>query len=185
MLILVAALAENNAIGKENDLPWYLPEDLKHFKKITSGKTVLMGRKTFESIVARLGKPLPNRTNIVITRQQNYTPGHPERSEGSRDSLPAGRQVRYVPQNDGWDSVEVYPSVEDAVKAHPDEDIYGIGGGQIFDQTICDAGRMYLTHVHQNVEGADAFFPEIKTDEWRETEREDHEGYSFVTYERA
>ena len=158
MLILVAAVAKNNAIGKSNDLPWYLPEDLKHFKEITKGKTVLMGRKTFESIMARLGKPLPNRLNIVITRQPDY-------------EVPEG--------------VEVYQNIEKAVAAHVGEDIYVIGGGEIYRQTVGMASRMYLTLIDKEVEGADAFFPEISGDQWREAEREDHEEYSFVTYEKV
>ena len=105
MLSLIAAIAQNNCIGKNNKLPWHLPEDLKHFKKITAGKTVLMGRKTYESIVGYLGKPLPKRKNLVITRNTNYP----------------------VP-----DQVFVYNSIEKALQDNIDEEIFIIGGAGIY-----------------------------------------------------
>ena len=105
MIALIAAVANNNVIGKQNELPWYLPEDLKRFKQLTTGQVVIMGRKTYESILARLGKPLPNRTSIVITHQTGYT----------------------VAQG-----VEVSPSIAEALQSHNNEDRYIIGGEQIF-----------------------------------------------------
>lgn len=149
---LIAAVAKNGVIGKDNDLPWRIPEDWKYFKKMTTGKTILMGRKTFES----LGQPLPNRKHLVITRQSDY----------------------HVPEG-----VEVYTSIEDALIAHPLEDIMVIGGGEIYKQTIEQADILYITHVNRDVSG-DTFFPTIDRNVWQETAQENHEGFSFVTYKR-
>lgn len=155
-LSLIAAIAENNCIGKNNTLPWHIPEDLKHFKEVTRGKTVLMGRKTWESLPERF-RPLPDRLNIVITRQSPYT-------------VPAG--------------VEVYASPEEAVAARPLEEIMVIGGAEMYRQTIDQADTLYITHVKQSVEG-DAFFPVIDPAVWKEAECEDHDGFSFVTYKHV
>lgn len=157
MIILgPVAVAKNSVIGGDNDLPWYLPEDLRHFKKITMGQTVLMGRKTFESIIKRLNKPLPDRKNAVVTRQKDFT-------------APKG--------------VLVFHSLEEAFKALSAEDVYIIGGAQIFAQTLPLAEKMYITKVHQDYPG-DAFFPKVDFSRWKLLEQEDHEGYSFTVYRR-
>ncbi len=155
MLTLIAAIAQNNCIGKKNALPWYLPEDLKRFKKLTTGHTVLMGRKTWESIPAQ-HRPLPKRINIVITRQADYP-------------LPEG--------------VLRYGSIAEAIAAHPNQTIFVIGGAEIYNQTIAHADTLEITEIHRIVDG-DAFFPAIDPAHWKETAREDHPEYSFVTYER-
>ena len=154
MISLIAAVAKNNVIGAKNDLPWYLPEDLKHFKELTTGKTVLMGRKTFESIMKRLGKPLPNRINVVITRDTTYR----------------------VP-----DGVCLHHTIDKALAHHSNEDIMVIGGGEIFRQTINRAERLYITQVDQIIEG-DVYFPLIDPNAWEEIERKNHAGFSFVNY---
>ncbi|RZK67063.1 MAG: dihydrofolate reductase, partial [Pedobacter sp.] len=129
MVSMVVAIAENNAIGKDNELLWHLPTDLKHFKAITNGHTIIMGRKTFESIK----KPLPNRRNIVITRNE--------------DLHIAG--------------AEVVNSVEGALKlAEGDGEVYIVGGAEIYRMAMNLTDRIYLTVVHQSFEG-DAYFPEI------------------------
>ena len=158
IVTIVVAIAENNAIGKNNQLLWYLPADLKHFKNITTGHTVIMGRKTYESV----GKPLPNRRNIIITRQDITIEG-----------------------------CEVVKSIEDALALCADEDeVFIVGGAEIYRQSMHLTNRIYLTVVHQKFD-ADSFFPEIHYDEWLETEQEDHEPdeknklpYSFITLER-
>jgi dihydrofolate reductase len=155
---IVVAIAQNNAIGKNNQLLWHLPADLKHFKQITSGHTVIMGRKTYDSI----GKPLPNRRNIVITRQ-------PLRLEGC----------------------EVASSLNEALELCKEEaETFLIGGAQIYEQALLITHRIYLTEVHQEFE-ADTFFPVIKPADWKETTRENFEpneknpfSYSFITLER-
>lgn len=131
---MIAAVAENNALGKDNELVWHLPNDFKRFKELTSGHYIIMGRKTFESFP----KPLPNRTHIVITRQQNYQP----------------------------DGCIVVNSIENAIKACPEnETIYIIGGGEIYNQALAFSDTIEITKVHGKFE-ADAFFPEIKAEEW-------------------
>ena len=157
MISLIAAVAKNGVIGNKNDLLWYLPEDLKHFKDVTAGKTVIMGRKTFESIFARIKKPLPNRTNVVITRQTDI-------------KLPEG--------------VKVCSTIEDALRSYGGADIFIIGGGEIYKQTIDKADKLYITHVDGDYTG-DALFPAIDPKKWHLASEEKHEGYSFVLYTRA
>lgn len=156
MLSLIFAASKNNCIGNNGKLPWHLPEDMKRFRQLTMGKTVLMGRKTWESLPIKF-RPLPGRNNVVVTRQANYT-------------VPAG--------------VHLHSSIESALAHHTDEDIVVIGGAEIYNQTINRADTLYVTHVDQIVEG-DAFCPSIDPKQWKETERENHDGFSFVTYKRA
>lgn len=156
MIALVAAISENNCIGKNGTLPWYIPEDMKHFRTLTDGKTVLMGRKTWESIPEKY-QPLPNRKNIVITRNKTF-------------STPNG--------------VVLYHSLEDALE-HEAGDIMIIGGGELYTQSITHADTLYITHVRDFIEDGTAFFPHIDPAIWKETERENHEHFSFVTYKKV
>jgi len=159
MIIIIAAIARNNALGKDNQLIWHLPADLKRFKRITSGHHVIMGRKTYES----LGKPLPNRTNIIISRNKDYTA--------------KGCLVRN--------------SLEEAIEsAKEDPSPFILGGAEIYKQAIEIADVLDLTFVHHDFE-ADAFFPEIDPEIWEEISHEDFKAdeknkydYSFVTYKR-
>ncbi|MDI5831868.1 type 3 dihydrofolate reductase [Shewanella xiamenensis] len=138
LIAMIAAMANNRVIGKDNKMPWHLPEDLRHFKAMTLGKPVVMGRKTFESI----GRPLPGRHNIVISRQA--------------DLLIEG--------------VTCVTSFEAAKEAAGDcEELVVIGGGQLYQQLLPQADRLYLTQINLDVEG-DTFFPAWKNDEWQETE---------------
>ena len=152
---LVAAISKNNCIGKDNDLPWHIPEDMKRMRELTLNKVLIMGRNTWESIPENR-RPLPKRTNVVITRNKDY-------------KVPAG--------------VETYQSIPDAIAAHQGEDIVSFGGTSIFEGMIGLADTLEITHVDQIVDG-DAFFPEIDPDVWKEVWREDHEGFSFVTYKK-
>jgi dihydrofolate reductase len=134
MIILIAAVAENNALGKNNDLLWHLPKDFKRFKEITSGHTIIMGRKTFESFP----KPLPNRTHIIVTRQKDY------KREGCI----------------------VVKDLENALALCPvADDIFVIGGGEIYAQSIHLADQLDITKVHYSFE-ADVYFPEIDLEIW-------------------
>jgi dihydrofolate reductase len=154
-LSLIAAVAQNGVIGSHNDLPWYIPEDLKHFKKETVGKIVLMGKNTFDSVMDRIKKPLPDRTNVVITRQMDW-------------QAPEG--------------VFVYHSIEEALDALKDKDeVMVAGGGQIFNQLIDKADKLILTEVHKEVDG-DVLFPKVDKTIWKETAREDFPEFSFVEY---
>ena len=137
MIILIAAVAENNALGKNNDLLWHLPKDFKRFKEITSGHHIIMGRKTFESFP----KPLPNRTHIIITRQKEYF----------------------------CDGCIVVQDLEKAIALCPkNEDIFVIGGGEIYSQSIDLADQLDITRVHHSFE-ADVYFPEIDPEIWELT----------------
>lgn len=142
MTILIAAVAENNALGKNNDLLWHLPDDFKRFKEVTSGHFIVMGRKTFESFP----KPLPNRTHIIITRQKDF------KHEGCI----------------------VVSDVEKAIAACPkNEDIYIIGGGEIYTQSIHFADQLDITRVHYSFD-ADVYFPEINPEIWELTSETFH-----------
>ena len=160
MLTIIAAVAKNNALGKNNDLIWHLPADLKRFKKVTFGHHVIMGRKTFES----LGKPLPNRTTIIISRNKDY-------------------QV---------EGCIVVNSLEEAIQAaKEDSNPFILGGGEIYKQALKYADILDLTLVHHSFEDADTFFPLFDTNLWEEISRQDFKAdekhkfdYSFVTYKK-
>lgn len=164
---LVVAAADNRCIGIDNKLPWHLPEDLKFFKRVTMGKPIIMGRKTFESI----GKPLPGRTNIVITRQGDNYKSVAVKTAASLDE--ALRIAEGVAVADGKDEVMV------------------IGGAGIYALCLPRADRLYYTKVHAQVKG-DAFFPEVNWREWKVTSQEVHKAsgnnpydYSFFLYEKC
>jgi len=132
---IIVAIAENGVIGGGNELLWHIPDDLKRFKRITSGHSVIMGRKTFESI----GKPLPNRRNIVITRNSEFR----------------------------VDGIEVANSLRTALEMTKSEDeVFIIGGGEIYRQALPLANKLYITRVHDKYEG-DTFFPDIDIHEWK------------------
>ena len=158
---IIVAVDEKNAIGRNGDLLCHLPNDLKHFKNITSGHTVVMGRRTYESLPKGA---LPNRTNMVITsdKAENY---------------PNCIVVRSL--NEAFE------------KAPSDKEIFIIGGGQLYRSSLELADKLYLTHIHHIFEDADTFFPEINFHEWKLVEKEEHKAdekhtynYTFETYKR-
>jgi dihydrofolate reductase len=156
---LIAALSTNRVIGRDNKLPWYLPTDMKYFKKITSGKPVIMGRKTYDSI----GRPLPKRKNIVIT-------GSPWKINS--DSVLAVETI--------------FKALSEAKKDSPEE-IFFIGGGEIYKQTIDLADKLYLTVVEIQIEG-DAFFPDYSNFghiSWQEKHHENGLDFCFLQIERS
>lgn len=164
-LVLVAAVAENGVIGRNGQLPWKIPGDLKHFKQLTIGKPVVMGRLTYES----MGGPLPGRANIVLTRDHDY------RATGATvvHDLAAALSL----------------AEKEALKANTNE-IAIIGGNVVFTETLSRAHRLEITEVHGSPEG-DAYFPKFDRNEWKEVSRtgphqepKDSMPYSFVTYER-
>ena len=168
--VIIVAIADNNAIGKDNALLWHISEDLKFFKRTTSGCPVIMGRRTFESI----GRPLPKRVNIVVSRGFDAPDG-----------------VVTVPSLDAAYKVasEAVMSCE-AEKSVPR--CFVIGGGQIYAQALADADRLVVTHVHTVIEGADTFFPQIDPAVWQvdgrsEMFHDDETGYDFefVEYKRG
>ena len=145
MLSIIVAIAENYAIGKKGDLLCHLPADLKHFKEITSGKTVLMGERTFLSLPKH---PLPNRRNILLTDVKGKT------FEGAET---------------------VYSIDELCAKVNAEEEAFVIGGGMVYRQMMPLADKLYITHIHHSWEDADTFFPEIKENEWMLVQAEKHE----------
>ncbi|MCL6417448.1 dihydrofolate reductase [Aestuariirhabdus sp. Z084] len=147
-IAMIAAVAENGAIGIDNKLPWYLPGDLRYFKAVTMGKPIIMGRKTFDS----LRKPLPGRTNIVITRDSNYQPEGVKVVHSLDAALSLAEEVGLI---NGLDEMMI------------------IGGEQIYRLAMERADRLYLTRVYQSFEG-DAWFPELDQTCWSESQREDH-----------
>lgn len=171
-IALIVAAARNGVIGKDNQMPWHLPEDLKYFKRVTMGKPVIMGRKTYQSI----GRPLPGRLNVVVTRQQNWLPADE-----------SGRQC-----------VVVVSSVEAALAAAKvsiaetgAEEVMIIGGAQIYTACADMVDRVYLTEVAAEIEG-DAYFSLALVRDWREVARESFKAcdknsydYSFVVFDRA
>ena len=146
ILSAIVAIAQNNAIGKDNQLPWHLPDDLRFFKKTTMGKPVLMGRKTFES----LGKPLPGRLNIVVSHQENL-------------QLPEGVLL--------YNNLE---KALKRLEEEPVDEAFIIGGGKIFEETMNKIDRLYVTKVNTVIEDATAFFPEIDHTHWKLVWEEHH-----------
>lgn len=161
MLSVIVACANANVIGKDNALLWHLPEDLKRFKTLTSGKTIIMGRKTFDS----LGRVLPNRKHIVLTRDVNWT------------------------YND--ENVEVVNDVKELDKyINSEEEDFIIGGAMIYNLLLKNANKIYLTRIYEDFKG-DAFFPKINEEEWEIIEREkgikneeNPYDYEYITYVR-
>ncbi|PSR54220.1 dihydrofolate reductase [Adhaeribacter arboris] len=161
MIASIFAMSENRVIGYHNQLPWHLPADLKYFKSVTTGHPIIMGRKTFESI----GKPLPQRTSVIITRQPDY-------------SQPGCLVVN-----------NVAAAIETAQKIN--NDIFIIGGAEILQQALPYIDTMFLTLIHEKFTG-DTFYPEINSADWQEVSRQDFEpdeknkyAYSFIKLQRV
>ena len=157
-------MARNRVIGRNGDLPWQLPADLRHFKSVTMGKPIIMGRKTFESI----GRPLPGRKNIVVTRRANFVSDGVLISNNLTAAIALGKAI----------------ASEDNV-----DEIMVIGGGEIYAKALSDADRLYLTEVHADIDG-DTFFPAFDRGLWREKSRNGHAadgdkpGFDFILLER-
>ncbi len=161
MISLIAGIGKNYELGTKNALLWDMPNDMKHFRDTTRGHTVIMGQKTYES----MGKPLPNRRNIVVTRNKDF------QAEG----------------------VEISYSLEDTIESFKNspEEVFVIGGGEIYKQTIDKADRLYITHMDATFPEADAFFPEIIPIVWNEVSHEENKAddkhafdYTFSVYEK-
>lgn len=160
MIAFIVARAENDVIGSRNDLPWYLPDDLKRFKELTTGHTVVMGRKTFDSIVSRLGHPLPNRENIVVTRQEDFQ----------------------------YDGVTTLHDVDEIAKLSGD--VYVIGGAELYRATFHMADTLYITEVLAEISGDTYFpvvkpseWREVAREHHDKDERH-FAAFDFVQYER-
>lgn len=151
--VIVAAVASNSVIGIDGRLPWHIPEDMARFKRLTMGGALVMGRETFESI----GRPLPGRTSIVLTRQPDWS----------------------------HEGVEVAHSLEEALEIASTRglDVFVSGGAGVYRSALALADRLELTEIDASPRG-DTFFPEVDWSQWREVSRNDHPGFSFVTYDR-
>lgn len=150
MISIIVAMTKKRVIGRNNALPWRIPDELKNFKKITTGHTVLMGRKTFESI----GRPLPNRRNIVIS--SSYAA----------------------------DGIEVVHSLQDALSlAKNDNDVFIIGGSRVFSEALPIADKMFISHVKKEYDG-DIFFPEVDFSQWSVESKQDFPEFELVVYKR-
>jgi len=165
-LAMIVAQSSNRVIGRDNKLPWYLPGDLKYFKHATMGKPIIMGRKTFESI----GKPLPGRLNIVISRDASFT------AQGIKVVMSLPEAIELA------ESQALIDGVDEAMI---------IGGAQIYALALPEVERLYITQVHADIEG-DAYFPEFNRSQWTELGREDFSAqgpnpydYSFIVYQRS
>ncbi|MCX2885853.1 dihydrofolate reductase [Bacillus velezensis] len=164
MLSLIACCDKSMAIGYENNLLYHIPEDLKRFKELTTGKLCIQGRLTYESIVNITGKPLQNRRNIILTKNKDFKPDH---------------------------SSFVYHSIDDVLKQlHKDEEVMVIGGGATYEAFLPHADKVYLTIVDSVVAKADSYFPRLN-DDWRVIEKDHRKAennttynYSFVTYSK-
>ena len=187
-LVLISAVASNGVIGTQNTLPWRLPEDLAFFKKTTLGHPILMGRTTYESI----GRPLPGRCNIVVTRNAQWRPN------GLAETIPCVQAAHFHHQADVKTCVVICASIEEALsvaqrinEAQPDgKDIFVIGGSQIYEALLPHADALILTQIHREFVG-DAYFPHWSKSDFKEVWRENHGAteerpwsYSFVRYER-
>ena len=167
-LSLIVAASDNRVIGLAGKIPWHLPADMRYFRKKTEGHPIIMGRKTFQSI----GKVLPNRRNIVISRQE----------------FPA-KPLEFDVAHSLEEALKIAQSVS-STRSSPEDEVFVIGGGEIYAQALPLADRIYFTHVYGKFEG-DAFFPMLDPHQWHEIDREDHAAnaenpcnYSFITYER-
>lgn len=166
MITIIAAVAENRAIGFENKLIYWLPNDLKRFKSLTTGHTIIMGSNTFRSLPKG---PLPNRRNVVLSRRDTF----------------------FDPSQEGERGYDVFPSLESALKScQPDEEVFIIGGASVYQQAIGMADRLCLTEIHDVPAQADTFFPDYS--DWHETAREEHVkderhafNYAFVEYQKT
>lgn len=165
---LIVAMAENRCIGKKNRMPWHISDDLKRFKALTMGHPVIMGRRTFESILGYLKGPLPDRESIILTKktQPLYTDSTAHQANSIEDAIKLGQGI---------------------AKEKGLNEVFIIGGAQVYAQSFVHAHRIHLTKVHREIDG-DAFFPIIEKADWEEVEQEDrveHDPpYSFITLER-
>jgi dihydrofolate reductase len=164
IISLIAALSKNRVIGKDNDLPWHLPDDMKYFMQTTKSHHVIMGRKNYQSIPEKF-RPLPNRTNIVVTRQLNFN----------------------APNCTVVNSIEAALEI---ARYNNEHEVFIIGGAEIYNQGLTSANKLYLTEIEAEIDG-DTYFPNFNKSEWREVSRVHHTtddrhkyAFDFVVYEK-
>lgn len=155
MISLIVAISKNNVIGNKGNLPWHYPEDLQYFKKTTLNKTVVMGKNTFTSIIERLGKPLPNRKCVVVTRNLDFN----------------------------YDGVEVIHDLKAYLEKSHDEEIFIIGGKQIYEQSLPYVDKLYITFINQDYPG-DTYFPDLDYSQFELISKKDSKILSFWVFQR-
>ncbi|MCU4752236.1 dihydrofolate reductase [Halobacteria archaeon AArc-curdl1] len=163
-LVGIVAVAENGIIGRDGEMPWHVPEDLAHFKRKTTGHPVIMGRITYEGILEVLGKPLPERTTIVLTSRDLETPENAVVASSLAEAVAAAERAA-ADRHDGTERAFV------------------AGGATIYEQFLPALDRLIITEIHDQPEG-DTSFPDWDRDEWETVEREEHDGFSFLEYVR-
>ncbi|MEP2024589.1 MAG: dihydrofolate reductase [Reichenbachiella sp.] len=163
-IALIAAMSKNRVIGINNDLPWHLPDDMKYFMETTKGHVVIMGRKNFDSLPPKF-KPLPNRTNVILTRRKSFE----------------------VPDCTVFNDID---AAYDFAVEQGEQELFVIGGGQIYEMAMDRADVIYLTEIDAHIENGEVFFPEMRS-EWKETSRKHHPlddrhkySFDFVKYEK-
>jgi dihydrofolate reductase len=160
--VLVAAVADNGVIGRDGGMPWHFPEDMAHFKRTTTGHPVILGRKTYESVVDALGEPFPGRTSVVLSSREL--------------DLPDGAVLAHS-------VAEAVERAEAVAAERGVETVYVVGGARVYEQFLPRATRMILTEIHESYEG-DTRFPDWDDSAWAETDRETGERFDFATYVR-
>ena len=163
-LVGIVAVADNGVIGKDGDMPWHIPADLQHFKETTMDHPVIMGRVTYDGILETLGEPLPGRTTVVLTSRDLETPENAVVANRLEEALEAAASA--------------------ARERHDDaRRIFVAGGATVYEQFLPALDRLVVTEVHEEPDG-DAFFPDWDREEWREVDRDDRDGFSFLEYVR-
>lgn len=163
-LVGIVAVAENGIIGRDGEMPWHLPEDLAHFKRQTTGHPVIMGRVTYEGIIEALGKPLPERTSVVLTSRDLETPENAIVASNLTEAVAAAERA--------------------AAERHDETDrAFVAGGATVYEQFLPALDRLVITAIHDRPEG-DTSFPDWDRDEWEAVEREEHDGFAFLEYVR-
>lgn len=184
MFSVIVAIGNNNEIGKNNKLLWHIPEDLKKFKEITSGKTVIMGRNTFESI----GKPLPNRHNIVLSKNSKSLSGNDNIKTAScyKENIEEGQNSEKSKCNEKLEIFDDFSEIVEKYK-NSDEEVFIIGGAQVYKKAL-ELGiveKLYISHIDFSDNEADAYFPEIDCSMWKKVEEEEYAGWKFCVYKKV
>lgn len=184
MFSIIVAIGNNNEIGKNNKLLWHIPEDLKKFKKITLGKTVIMGRNTFESI----GKPLPNRHNIVLSKNSKLFSNNCNIKTDSchKENIEKTQNSEKCKYNESLEICDDFSKIVEKYK-NSDEEVFIIGGAQVYKKAL-ELGiveKLYISHIDFSNNQADTYFPEIDCNMWKKVEEERYAGWKFCIYKKV
>ena len=184
MFSIIVAIGKNNEIGKNNKLLWHIPEDLKKFKETTLGKTVVMGRKTYESI----GKPLPNRHNIVLSKNSKlfFNNCNIKNDSCHKENIEETQNSEKCKYNKSLEICDDFSKIVEKYK-NSDEEVFIIGGAQVYKKAL-ELGiveKLYISHIDFSVDEADVYFPEIDCKVWKKVKEEKYEGWKFCIYKKV